>query len=52
LLTAFVQVSVLLPLAGLALPILVTGRLADARLDKLEDQSADSPRVDSRATIS
>lgn len=52
LLTAFVQVSVLLPLAGLALPILVTGRLADARLDKLEDQSADSPSVDSRATIS
>ena len=52
LLAAFTGLSVLLPLAGLALPVLVTGVLADRRLDRLEAQAEDNPSVDSRATIS
>jgi uncharacterized membrane protein YesL len=56
LLTAFTSLSVLVPLAGLALPVLTTGWLADRRLDRLEDQSGSdssgNPSVDSRATIS
>jgi uncharacterized membrane protein YesL len=49
---AFSGVTVLVPLAGLALPVLATGWLADRRLDRQEDRSGGSPSVDSQATIS